>query len=159
MEIYEASVSLIVRAMVVSARWAARSRRLGLERACARAETGGVAGLGGHILMLEDALAFRNARLEVLEKRLGEERPRRPYPLVERLRLLWLMEYYQIPKRRAKETFGVARSSVHRWLKGFEEGREESRPLLTLAANRRTPNAVRRCWGPRHPGGPQNSAP
>ena len=31
-------------------------------------------------------MAFRDARLEVMERRLGEEMPRRPYPLVERLR-------------------------------------------------------------------------
>jgi hypothetical protein len=28
--------------------------------------------------------------------------------------------YYQIPKRRVKDTFGVARSIVHRWLKAFD---------------------------------------
>ena len=30
-------------------------------------------------MVLEDAVAFGDARLGVLEKRLGEERPRRPY--------------------------------------------------------------------------------
>ncbi len=123
MEIYEASVSLMVRAMVVSARWAARSRGLCLERACASGEAGRVAELEARIMALEDAVAFRDARLEVMEKRLGEERPRRPYPLMERLRILWLMEYYQIPKRRVKDTFGMVRSTVHRWLKGFQEGK------------------------------------
>ena len=93
MEIYEASVTLIVRALVVSARWAARSRRLSLERACTRAEARRVAQLEARMMVLEDAVAFRDARLEVLEKRLGEEMPRRPYPLTERLRILWLMEY------------------------------------------------------------------
>jgi len=36
----------------------------------------------------------------VLESRLGKERSRKPYPLVERLRIIWLMEYFQIPQRR-----------------------------------------------------------
>jgi len=103
-EIYEASVSLMVRALVVSARWAARSRRLGLERACAKAEAGRVAESEARVMALEDAVAFRDARLEILEKRLGEERPRRPYPLVERQRILWAMEYYGIPKRRVNES-------------------------------------------------------
>ena len=80
-------------------------------------------------MRLEDAVAFRDARLEVLERRLGKERPRRPYPLLDRLRLLWLIEYYQIPKRRVKETFGVARSSVHRWLKAFCAGHIATEPL------------------------------
>lgn len=141
MEIYEASVSLMVRAMVVSARWAARSRRLGLERACARAEAGRVARLEARVTVLEDAVAFRDARLEVLAKRLGEERPRRPYPLMERLRILWLIEHYQIPKRRVKDTFGVARSTVHRWLKGFQEGRAEGRRQVTEPVNK-TPREI-----------------
>jgi len=140
-EIYEASVSLMVRALVLSARWAARSRRLSLERACARAEAGRVAELEARVMVLEDAVAFRDARLEVLEKRLGEERPRRPYPLVERLRILWLMEYYQIPKRRVKDTFGVARSSVHRWLKAFQEGKEGGRRPAAEPVNK-TPREI-----------------
>jgi putative transposase len=140
-EIYEASVSLMVRAMVVSARWAARSRCLGLERACARAEAGRVAKLEARVLALEDAVALRDARLEVMEKRLGEERPRRPYPLMERLRILWLMEYYQIPKRRVRDTFGVARSTVHRWLKGFQEGKVGGRRPAAEPVNK-TPREI-----------------
>jgi len=140
-EIYEASVSLMVRAMVVSARWAARSRGLCLERACASGEAGRVARLEARVMALEDAVAFRDARLEVMEKRLGEERPRRPYPLMERLRILWLMDYYQVPKRRVKETFGVARSTVHRWLKGFQEGKVGGRRHSTEPANK-TPREI-----------------
>ncbi len=68
MGIYEASVSLMVRAMVVSARWAARSRGLSLERACAGAEAGRVAHLEARLLLLEDALAFRDTRPEALEQ-------------------------------------------------------------------------------------------
>jgi transposase InsO family protein len=126
-EIYEASVSLMVRAMVVSARWAARSRRLRLERACAKAEAGRVAEL--------------EARVMVLEKRLGEERPRRPHPLMERLRIVWLMDYYGVPKRRVKEVFGVARSSVHRWLKAFQEGKQGGRRQAAEPVNK-TPREI-----------------
>jgi len=97
--------------------------------------------LEARVVMLEDALAFRDARLEVLEKRLGEERPRRPYPLMERLRILWLVEYYRVPKRRVKETFGVARSTVHRWLKGFQEGKVGGQRRATEPPNR-TPREI-----------------
>jgi transposase InsO family protein len=141
MEIHEASVSLMVRALVVSARWAARSRGLSLERACARSEAGRVAQLEARVMVLEDAVAFRDARLEAMARRLGEERPRRPYPLVDRLRLLWLIEYYQIPKRRVKETFGVARSSVHRWLKAFQKGKDGGRRGATEPFNK-TPREI-----------------
>ena len=93
MEVFPASVTLVIRALVVSARWAGRARRLALERATAAADANREAALEARVMVLEDAVDFRDARLEVMAKRLGEERPRRPYPLMERLRLLWLIEY------------------------------------------------------------------
>ena len=77
MEIYQASVSLIVQALAIGARWAGRTRRLSLEQVCTNAGAGRVAKLEARVMVLEDAVAFREARLEVLERRLGEERPRR----------------------------------------------------------------------------------
>jgi putative transposase len=145
-EIYEASVTLIVRALVISARWAARSRGLSLERACARGEARRVAQLEARVMVLEDAVAFRDARLEVMAKRPGEEMPRRPYPLMERLRILWLMEYYGIPKRRVRETFGVARSSVHRWLKAFQEGKQGGRRGAPEPANKTSREIAELIW-------------
>jgi len=60
---------------------------------------------------------------------------------MERLRILWLMEYYQVPKRRVRETFGVARSTVHRWLKGFQEGNVGGRRRAAEPANK-TPREI-----------------
>jgi hypothetical protein len=140
-EIYEASVSLTVWSLVLSARWAGRRRRLCLEQAAANAEAGRIAELAARVVMLADGVAFRDARLAVIERRPGEERPKRAYPLVERLRLLWLVEHYQIPKRRVKGTPGVARSSVHRQLKAFQEGRLKSRRQTTAPANK-TPREI-----------------
>ena len=68
--------------------------------------------LEARVVMLEAAVAFREARVQLLERRLGEKQPRRPYPALGRLRILRLAEYYQIPKRCIKETLGVARSSA-----------------------------------------------
>ena len=141
MQIYEASISLIVRALVISARWAGHRRRLCLEQVSAQAEGRRVTELEARVVVLEDAVAFREARLATLERRLGEERPRRPYPLVDRLRLLWFMQYYQIPKRRMKETFGVARSSIQRWLKAFEQGKVGGGPRETEPVNK-TPEEI-----------------
>jgi transposase len=89
----------------------------------AAAEASRIAELEARVVTLEDRLELREAHISVLESRLGEERPRKPYPLMERLRIIWLMEYFQIPQRRLKETLGVSRSSVRRWLKGFEQGK------------------------------------
>jgi transposase InsO family protein len=123
MEVFRASVALTIRALVVSARSAGRSRQLNLEQMTAAAEANRVATLEAQVAVLEDRLELCEAHISVLESRLGQERPRKPYPLMERLRIIWLMEYFRIPGRRLRETLGVSRSSVRRWLKGFEEGK------------------------------------
>ncbi len=115
MEVFPASVVLIIRALVVSARWAGRSRRRALARLAAAAGTSRVAQLEARLASLESALELREAQIEVLEPRLDQERPRSPYPLMERLRIIWLMEYFRIPGRRLRGTLGVSRSSVRRW--------------------------------------------
>jgi len=123
MEVFPASVVLVIRALVVSARWAGRSRQLSLEQMTAAAEANRVAALEARVAVLEDRLELQEAHISVLESRLGQERPWKPYPLMERLRIIWLMQYFQIPGRRLQERLGVSRSSVQRWLKGFEEGK------------------------------------
>jgi transposase InsO family protein len=42
--------------------------------------------------------------------------------VAERLRILWLMEYFQISQRRLSKAVGVSRSSVQRWLKALQDG-------------------------------------
>jgi transposase len=123
MEVFRTSVALTIRALVVSARWAGRGRQLSLEQMTAAAEANRVVTLEAQVAVLEDRLELCEAHISVLESRLGQERPRKPYPLMERLRIIWLMQYFQIPGRRLRETLGVSRSSVRRWLKGFEEGK------------------------------------
>ena len=123
MEVFPAAVGLIIRALVVSVRWAGRARRLALEQAAAAADSSREAALEARVMVLEDMVEQRDAHIAVLQGRLGEERPRKPYPLMERLRIIWLMQYFEIPGRRLKETLGVSRSSVRRWLKGSEKGK------------------------------------
>ncbi len=123
MEVFPASIALVIRALVVSARWAGRARRLALEQTTVAADANREAALEARVVVLEDMVEQRDAHIEVLESRLGQERSRKPYPLMERLRIIWLMQYFQIPGRRLKEMLGVSRSSVRRWLKGFEEGK------------------------------------
>jgi len=122
MEVFPAAAGLITRALVVSARWAGRARRLALEQATAAADANREAALEARVMVVEDMVEQRDAHIAVLQGRLGEERFRKPYPLMERLRIIWLVQYFQIPGRRLKETLGVSRSSVRRWLQGFQEG-------------------------------------
>jgi len=108
MEVFPASVALIIRALVVSARWAGRTRQSTLEEMTAAAETSRVTELEARVATLEDIVDLRDAHIEVLESRLEEKRPRRPYPLTERLRIIWLMEYFHMPRSFASETAAPA---------------------------------------------------
>ncbi len=67
-------------------------------------------------------MALRDAHIEVLERRLGKSGARRPYQPTLRLRILWLAEYFQVPRRQLRQSLGVSRSSVHRWLKSLRKG-------------------------------------
>ena len=99
MEVFPASVTLVIEALVVSARWAGRSRQLGLEQMTAAAEANRVAALEARVAVLEDRLGLREAHISVLESRLGQERPRKPYPLMERLRIIWLTQYALVKRQ------------------------------------------------------------
>jgi transposase InsO family protein len=140
MSVLSTAASLTMQAVLLSARWAGRRRCLCLEKAAGIADHSRRAELEARILLLEDALALRDAHIEVLEGRLGRRRARRPYEPTERLRILWLCEYFQISRRRLRETLGVSRSSVHRWLRALHKGILGHR-LRREPANR-TPNRI-----------------
>ena len=71
MEVFPASVALVIRALVVSARWAGRARRLALEGATAAADANREAALEARVMVLEAMVEQRDAHIEVLESRLG----------------------------------------------------------------------------------------
>ena len=147
MEVFPASVALVIRALVVSARWAGRRRQSTLEEMTAAAERSRVAELEARVATLEDTLELREAHIEVLESRLGGKRTRKPYSLMERIRIIWLMGYFQIPGRRLRETLGVSRSSVWRWLKGFEEGKLGKRNEPKEPVNKTPREIAELIWG------------
>lgn len=99
--------------------WVGRSRRLGLERAAKLA--GARAECQAENVVLRDTVEFLTERLACAERRLKAASIRKPYSLAERLHILWAIEY-----------FGVARSTVRRWLHRLQDGvvrKESSAPL------------------------------
>ena len=146
MNLFPAVVSLTVQAMLLSARWAGRRRHLCLEQAAGVSDHSRVVELKARVLLLEDALALRDAHIEVLEQRLRRGRIRRPYEPTERLRILWLSEYSQIPRRRLREMLGVSRSSVHRWLKALRDGVFGRRARRREPANKTPQDVVALVW-------------
>jgi putative transposase len=109
-----------MKAVLLSARWAGRSRRLGLEQAAQA--SGDVAEVRAENVVLRDTVEFLVERLACAERRLKAASIRKRYSLTERLHILWCVEYFGIPRRRIPDYLGVARSTVWRWLRRVQDG-------------------------------------
>jgi transposase InsO family protein len=109
-----------MKAVLLSARWAGRSRRLGLEQAAQA--SGEAAEVQAENAVLRDTVEFLVERLACAERRLKAAHIRKPYSLAERLHILWCIEYFGIPRRQIPKCFGVARSTVWRWLRRIQDG-------------------------------------
>ena len=73
-------------------------------------------------VMLRDTIEFLVERLACAERRLKAAHIRKPYSLAERLHILWCIKYFGIPRRQVPKCFGVARSTVWRWLRRIQDG-------------------------------------
>ncbi len=58
----------------------------------------------------------------MFKDRFGEAPVRQRYTPLQRLRILWHVEYYRIPRSRVKEHFLMAKSTLYRWLHAAQEG-------------------------------------
>ncbi len=114
------SVCLVMKAVLLSARWAGRTRQLGLEQAAGA--SGDSAELLAENVTLRDAVEFLTERLACAERRLKAAHIRRSYSPAERLHILWCIEYFGIPRRQIPKCLGVARSTVWRWLRRLQDG-------------------------------------
>jgi len=114
------AVCLVMKAVLLSGRWAGRTRRLGLEQAAKASGDG--AEVQAENAMLRDTIELLVERLACAERRLKAAHIREPYSLAERLHILWCIEYFGIPRRQIPKCFGVARSTVWRWLRRLHDG-------------------------------------
>ena len=157
MEAAETSVCVVMKAVLLSARWAGRTRRLGLEQA-AKAASDGV-GTQADNVMLRDTIELLVEQLACAQRRLKAASSRMPYSPAERLHILWCIEYFGISRRQIPKHFGVARSTVWRWLRRLQDGvglcgrkcqvsvRQTSEELVRLVWEVHELNAE---WGRRH---------
>ena len=116
MEVFRTAVALMVRSMVLSAQSAGQQRLLWLQQSAA------VGGEVGELARLRD----ENRRLKwehrLLKARDADAPCRKRYSPLQRLHILWHMEYYRIPRSRVKEHFLIAKSTLYRWLHAAQEG-------------------------------------
>jgi transposase InsO family protein len=88
------------------------------------------------ILFLKDKVYQLKMQVSILQKQLTKRGKNPRYTVHERLLILWHMEAFQIPRRQVVEYFGIARSTLYRWLHKIED----QKPSYT-AANR-TPTEI-----------------
>jgi len=115
-EVFRTAVALMVRSMVLSAQSAGQQRLLCLQRAVAAGEE------VGELARLRDENRRLDSELRMLKDRFGEAPARKRYTPMQRLRVLWHMAYYGIPRNRVTEHFLIARSTLYRWLHAAERG-------------------------------------
>jgi len=106
-----------------------------------------------------DTIELLVEQLACAQRRLKAANIRMPYSPAERLHILWCVEYFGIPRRQIPKHFGVARSTVWRWLWRLQDGiglcgrkceasvRRTSEELERLVWEMASANAG---WGRRH---------
>jgi putative transposase len=123
--IVNAAVSLLVKAALLAARFSGRVRRRSLKRladmdADAKAR---------EILFLKDKIYELEMQLAILQRQRCKKGKKPRYEVRERLLILWHIEAFQIPRRRVTEHFGIARSTLYRWLHKIEDQKPSGVPM------------------------------
>ena len=92
MEVFRTAIALIVRSMVLSAQSAGQQRLLFLQRGIAAGET------AGELIRLRDENRRLRSELRMFKDRFGDAPARKRYTPLQRLRILWHIAYYGIPR-------------------------------------------------------------
>ena len=124
LDIINFAVSMIIKAVVIAARFSGRVRKRSLKRLAAME----VDAKDKEILFLRDMVEQLQMQVSILQKRTKKKQKKSRHTLRERLFILWQMETYQIPRRKVTEYFGIARSTLYRWLHKIEDQQQTSIP-------------------------------
>jgi transposase InsO family protein len=116
-EIIVYAVSMILKAAVLAAAWAGRSRKRELEAIANMT----IEEKDKEIVFLRDRVHQLETQVQIFQKQYHSPSSKPRYSLKERLFILWHMEYFQVPRRKVTEIFGIARSTLYRWLKELDD--------------------------------------
>jgi len=81
------------------------------------------------ILFLKDRVYQLEMQLSIFQKHLAKKGKKPRYEVRERLLILWHMEAFQIPRRKVSRHFGIARSTLYRWLRKIEDQKPSGAPV------------------------------
>ena len=87
-----------------------------------------------------------SSQVKILKARLAELGSRKPYSWSLRLKVLWHMEYFSVPRRRIGKHLGIPRGTLYRWLHRLEEGRLDRKTAQVEPANRTPRELARLIW-------------
>jgi len=118
------AVSMIIKAVVIAARFSGIVRKRSLKRLAAME----VDAKDKEIIFLRDMVEQLQMQVLILQKGIRKKQKNPRYTLREKLFILWQMETFQIPRRRVTEYFGIARSTLYRWLHKIEDQQQTSIP-------------------------------
>jgi transposase InsO family protein len=116
-EIITYAVSMILKAALLAAAWAGKFRRRGLESIAKLT----IDEKEKEILFLRDRIYQLETRIKIFQKQVQSSSCKTRYSQKEKLFILWHMEYFQIPRHRVTKTFGIARSTLYRWLNRIDD--------------------------------------
>ncbi len=117
LDVLNSAVSLLIRAVLLAARFSGRVRQRYLKRLASR----DIDTNAKEILFLKDRVYQLEMQVSILQKHLHRKGKKPRYEVRERLLILWQMEAFQIPRRKVSRYFGIARSTLYRWLHKVED--------------------------------------
>jgi len=122
LDIATIAVSLIIKAAIIVAQFSGRVRKRSLKRLAAM----DIGEKDKEIIFLRNMVEQLKMQMSILQKGIKKKQKNHRYTLREKLLILWQMETFQIPRRRVTEYFGIARSTLYRWLHKIEDPQQSS---------------------------------
>ncbi len=129
LDVLNTAISLFIRAVLLAARFSGRVRKRSLKRLAAM-DTEAKA---KEILFLKDRVHQLEMQASILQKQVRKKGKKPRYEVCERLLILWYLEAFQIPRRKVFRQFGIARSTLYRWLHKIEDQTSCSSPMSISA--------------------------
>jgi len=130
LDILNTAVSLLIRAVLLAARFSGRVRQRNLKRLASR----NVDAKTKEILFLKDRIYQLEMQVSILQKQVAKKGKKPRYDVRERLLILWHIEAFQIPRRKVSRYFGIARSTLYRWLHKIEDEESSATPANKTSA-------------------------
>jgi transposase len=78
---------------------------------------------------LKDRVYQLEVQLSILQKQLNKKGKSPRYTVPERLLILWHMEAFRISRRKVSQYFGIATSTLYRWLHKIEDQKPLGTPV------------------------------